>query len=105
MIKRLVNVSKETVMENDWAVKKLARISDSPVLKLKPYEIHERSKAVSSYSRLQFDSDDKIVVSSKTDLKIAIKLLSDDFLKSPVTDITYDSSRKKNVSIVKNSVG
>ena len=101
MIEGLLAVQKSKVMKDDWAVKKLARISDSPVLKLDPSEIRKRSKKIPSYSRLQFDSEDKIVINNKSDLRIAIKLLSDDFLRSPITDVTYDSTSKKIVAAVK----
>ena len=86
-----------SIKANDRTViRKLRKIADSPVLGLEPSQIMRRAKRVPAYNKKNFyDADGRIKITSKTSLNLALKLLNDDILISPLLDHTYYDSKIK----------
>jgi hypothetical protein len=91
----------ELVKEKKYA-KKVVRIkADTPVLSL-PFDKvkmfiqnHPNLK-----KRIKFnDGGDKIKFHSKTSKELFLKLLSDDYLKSELTELLYDSGQKEQLTL------
>lgn len=93
----------ELIETNTTFARKLVKVaSSSPVISMavKQEKILSFAKGHALLSnKLKFTDDDKIIVDSKNRCQYFLKLLDDDFLKSLLTELDYDSSAKDKVNV------
>lgn len=75
--------------------KKLAKYNNSPVLKLDQNTLISRLKTIDYYNKNVKIINGKIVLDTKKDMNIFIKILGDDILTSKLTENNYDAINKK----------
>lgn len=77
------------------AAKKLMRVKDSPVLKMKHTELVDRLKQHPRYKDKFHYEDSKIVIQTQKAASEFIKMLNDDIVRSDLTNQEYDSLSKQ----------
>lgn len=81
-------------------LKKMLRISDSPVLSMKASDLFEKVKTLDRWKdKFKYSEDGKISINSFKDVEITIDLLEERFTKSEVSGQEYDTDVKKKVSV------
>lgn len=77
-------------------IRRINRLSDSPVLRMSPTELHAALEGVEDYKgKFKFDDDGLIIVKSAEDVDEALKMFNDSRVRSPLTNATYDSEVKQ----------
>ena len=80
---------------NDYKFKKkLVKIKGSKVLKMNREEILRRVSTDNIYNKIIKIENEKIKIESKKDFNNFMKLLNDDILISNITNTTYDTTAK-----------
>ena len=74
--------------------KKIMKAKNSPVFSIDNEELFRSIKKHNRYKNLISFDNDKIIINTKNDVENFIKMLNDDFLKSELTQIEYDSETK-----------
>lgn len=75
--------------------KKLMKIKNSPVLRMKKKDLLHKLKTLPRYANKVKIQNGKIQIKSKKDVLELLKVLNDDYLKSELTNEDYESSNKK----------
>lgn len=77
-------------------IRRINRLSNSPVLRMSPTELHAALEGVEDYKgKFKFDDDGLIIVKSAEDVDEALKMFNDSRVRSPLTNATYDSEVKQ----------
>lgn len=74
--------------------KKLMKVKDSPVLAMDKDELINKIPLVPRYKNIIHIENGKIRTNTKKDVDNLMKLLNDDYVKSELTDMEYDSTSK-----------
>ena len=75
--------------------KKMMQIKSSPVLNMKPTVLLNKIKTSPTYSNKLKIVDNKIVLETKKQVEVFIKMLNDTWLKSELTEQLYEAEVKK----------
>ena len=75
--------------------KKLMKIKNSPVLRMRRKDLIKRLKEIPKYSNRIKIKNGKIQIKSLKEVKELLKILNDDYLTSELTNEDYESSNKK----------
>lgn len=75
--------------------KKLMKIKNSPVLRMRRKDLIRRLKEKPRYSNKVKIKNGKIQIKKTKEVKELLKILNDDYLKSELTEEDYESSNKK----------
>ncbi len=75
--------------------KKMMQIKSSPVLNMKPKVLLNKIKTSPTYSNKLKIVDNKIVLETKKQVEVFIKMLNDTWLKSELTEQLYEAEVKK----------
>ncbi|CAI3654989.1 DUF4868 domain-containing protein [Clostridium neonatale] len=77
--------------------KKIMKLKNSPVLTIDKEDLINRLTTIEKYKNIINIVNGKIKTDTKKDVGKVLKILNDDYLKSELTEVDYDSSIKKQV--------
>lgn len=98
----LADMTKLEQMANTPKIaKKINQIKNSPVIDVVKKDKNKIKKIIDEIDELKkslnFDSEGKLELTSKTGVEKFLKLLNDDYLKSELTEVVYNSLNKENL--------
>ncbi|CAI3615506.1 DUF4868 domain-containing protein [Clostridium neonatale] len=97
----VTNIDKIKACESEEKLtnsKKIMKLKNSPVLTINKEDLINRLSTIERYKNIIKIVDGKIKTDTKKDVGKVLKILNDDYLKSELTEVDYDSSIKKQVS-------
>lgn len=96
LISGIEHIEEKLEQKDASLIKKLVQIRSSPVLTVDPQELKSRLEAIPEYKdKFIFNQQGLLEIQYKKDINPILKMLNDDLVKSPLTNTTYDSAKKK----------